>query len=74
MTLGLICLICEPIFAQINAQLKLDFEKIILSKHSFPFNGVEIVSKMVKRFMKKYIFGIILVENLYLNSNKTNKI
>ncbi len=53
LTLGLICLICEPIFAQKNAQLKLDFEKIILSKHSFPFNGVVIVSKNSKTIYEK---------------------
>ncbi|MDM1551681.1 serine hydrolase domain-containing protein [Empedobacter falsenii] len=53
LTLGLICLICEPIFAQKNAQLKLDFEKIICSKHSFPFNGVVIVSKNGKTIYEK---------------------
>ncbi len=53
LTLGLIYLICQPIFAQKNAQLKLDFEKIILSKHSFPFNGVVIVSKNGKTIYEK---------------------
>ncbi len=53
LTLGLICLICQPIFAQKNAQLKLDFEKIIHSKHSFPFNGAVIVSKNSKTIYEK---------------------
>ncbi len=53
LTLRLIYLICQPIFAQKNAQLKLDFEKIILSKHSFPFNGVVIVSKNGKTIYEK---------------------
>gem|GEM_PF-764975 len=38
LTLGLICLICQPIFAQKNAKLKHNFEKIIHSKHSLSFN------------------------------------
>lgn len=53
LTLGLIYLICQPIFAQKNAQLKHDFEKIIQSKHSFPFNGVVIVSKNGKTMYEK---------------------
>lgn len=56
LTLGLIYLICQPIFAQKNAKLKLDFEKIIRSKHSFPFNGVVIVSKNGKTMYEKVHF------------------
>ncbi|WP_314244427.1 serine hydrolase domain-containing protein [Empedobacter tilapiae] len=53
LTLGIIYLVCQPIFAQKNAQVKHDFEKIINSKHSFPFNGVVIVSKNGKTIYEK---------------------
>ncbi|WP_413533230.1 serine hydrolase domain-containing protein [Empedobacter brevis] len=52
-TLGCIYLICQPILAQTNTQLKNDFDKIIHSKHSFPFNGVVIVSKNGKTIYEK---------------------
>lgn len=60
-TLSLICCISKQTFAQKTTLLNQQIEEIITSKHSFPFNGVVLISKNGKTIYEK-VYGYKNIE------------